>query len=83
MNNFLVKKNTWTMILMFIALPTLTKSNNTTIYIPPDYFALIVVGGIILFALILFKILKRSEIKNNRLKEMRRFNRHRKLERFQ
>ena len=48
----------------------------------PEYSIFYVVGLLILFAFIVFKILKRNEEKNNRINSVRRFNRHRSFKQF-
>lgn len=48
----------------------------------PDYAVFLVVGVLMLFAFILVKVLKRNEQKSERMKSMRRYNRHRSVKQY-
>lgn len=48
----------------------------------PDYAVFLVVGLLIMFAFLLVKVLKRNEEKNERIKSMRRYSRHRSVKQF-
>lgn len=69
---------------VFIAVSQKLSASNNLLFdiLNPDYAVFVVVGLLMLFAFILVKVLKRNEQKSERMRSMRRYNRHRSVKQY-